>query len=155
MTYGRRVSRRSNLSLPCLVLASLAGIGMVLLFAGAGYAEPTAVWREARPLMGTLVELQVEGANEDALRRAADAAYREMQRLTDIMSHYDPASTVSEINRQAGIAPVPAPAELLEVLRMARRVSEATDGAFDVTVGALPWEFGTDAPRVPDAATIS
>lgn len=115
-----------------------------------------ATWREARPLMGTLVDLQLEGADERLLRQAADAAYREMQRLTDIMSHYDRNSTVSRINQLAGVAPVAAAPELIEVLRMARRVSEATQGAFDVTVGALSaWRFDADAPRPPSAATLA
>lgn len=113
------------------------------------------VWREARPLMGTLVDIQLEGQDEQALRRAADGAYREMQRLTDMMSHYDPNSAVSEINRQAGVTPVVVAPELIEVLQMARRVSEATGGAFDVTIGALSvWRFDANAPRAPTPAAI-
>jgi thiamine biosynthesis lipoprotein len=91
--------------------------------------------------MGTVVEVTAEGPDQAALRRAAEAAFREMQRLSDMMSHYDPKSVVSEIGRQAGIRPVPVPAELAEVLAQARRVSERTGGAFDVTVGGSPIDY--------------
>lgn len=135
--------------------AALGGALCAVAVAASNGAAAEA-WREARPLMGTLVEIQAEGRDAQALRRAAAAAYREMARLTDLMSHYDPHSTVSEINRQAGIAPVAAASELIEVLKMARRVSEATRGAFDVTVGALDaWRFDAEQPAVPDAATIA
>jgi thiamine biosynthesis lipoprotein len=97
--------------------------------------------RDARPLMGTVVELTAEGPEEPALRAAAEAAFREMQRLTDMMSHYDAASVVSEINRAAGVRPVAVPAELAEVLAQARRVSERTGGAFDITVGGSPIDY--------------
>jgi thiamine biosynthesis lipoprotein len=96
---------------------------------------------DARPLMGTAVEVIAEGPEEPALRRAADAAFREMQRLTDIMSHYDPASVVSAIGDAAGVRPVPVPPELAEVLAQARRVSERTGGAFDITVGGSPIDY--------------
>lgn len=105
--------------------------------------------------MGTLVEIRAEGAVRGDLKRAADAAYREMARLARIMSHYDSSSVVSEINRQAGIRPVPAPPELIEVLKMAREVSRATAGAFDVTVGTLGWRFDPRDPVIPDADALA
>lgn len=129
-------------------------IGAVL-FAFTPLAAAAQTWHEARPLMGTLVEVQLEGADSQALRRAAGAAYAEMARLTDMMSHFDPKSVVSAINRQAGIAPVAVPPELVEVLTMARRVSQATGGAFDVTVGALGWRFGTEGTSIPDAHALA
>jgi thiamine biosynthesis lipoprotein len=96
---------------------------------------------DARPLMGTVVEVTAEGPDEAALRTAAEAAFREMQRLSDVMSHYDPKSVVSEVNRAAGLRAVAIPPELAEVLAQARRVSERTGGAFDVTVGGSPIDY--------------
>lgn len=104
--------------------------------------------------MGTLVEIEAHGAEEVRLREVAAAAYVEMERLVRIMSHYDPDSVVSTINRYAGIAPVPAPPELIEVLGMAQRIARATDGAFDVTVGALGWRFGSEGTTIPRGSEI-
>lgn len=136
-----------------LVLA----ISMCLLLPGDAAASPTATAHtDTRPLMGTLVSVTVEGGTPGALRQKVDAAYREMQRLSDMMNHYDPDSVVSEINRAAGKRAVPVPCELMEVLVMARRVSERSGGAFDITVGALKgWRFNPEHPAMPSAREIT
>ena len=133
------------------------GCGLLMLGAlhpGAAQAQLEQL-KELRPLMGTTVELTLLGPDRQALGTASAAAYREMQRLTDMLSHYDERSVVSEIGRAAVPRAVAAPPELREVLRMARRVSELTDGAFDITVGALKgWRFQPDAGRMPTAPEI-
>jgi len=112
--------------------------------------------QEVRPLMGTAVEVIAEGPEEQVLRAAAEAAYREMQRLSDMMSHYDERSVVSAINAAAGVRPVAVPPELAEVLAQARRVSERTSGAFDVTVAALRgWRFRPGEQRIPPPEEIA
>ena len=103
--------------------------------------------------MGTLVGVTAEGADEGALHRAVEAAYLEMGRLADMMSHYDPNSVVSAINAAAGEHPVAVPPELMQVLEMAQRMSARSHGAFDVTIGSLRgWRFRPDDPRMPSAA---
>jgi len=133
------------------------GVAACLLSVAAAVcvAEPL---REARPLMGTVVELAVELPAADATRAhaAIDAAYREMQRLSDMMNHYDPRSVVSAINDAAGRAAVNLPPELMAVLAMAQAMSARSDGAFDVTVASLRgWRFRADDPRLPSAAEIA
>ena len=111
---------------------------------------------EQRPLMGTAVQVIAEGGDAAALHGALEGAYREMSRLSDMMNHYDSRSVVSAINDAAGSHPVAVPPELMRVLRMARRMSERTHGAFDVTVGALRgWRFRPDDARMPSAAAIA
>jgi thiamine biosynthesis lipoprotein len=131
----------------------LAGLLVFLMIFTA--AEAARV-QDARPLMGTAVELIAEGPDENVLRAASEAAFREMQRLSQMMNHYDPASVVSELNAAAGERAVPVPPELAEVLAQARRVSERTAGAFDVTIGALRgWRFRPGEARVPEPAEIA
>jgi thiamine biosynthesis lipoprotein len=128
-----------------------------VLFVAALLAGPAGAARleETRPLMGTAVQVIAEGPDEAALRAAAERAYREMNRLSDMMNHYDPRSVVSAINDAAGKRPVAAPSELLEVLAMAQRMSQRSGGAFDVTVGGLRgWRFRRDDPRLPDGDEI-
>jgi thiamine biosynthesis lipoprotein len=106
--------------------------------------------------MGTAVEIGAEGAEAGVLHRAVDAAFREMGRLIDMMSHYDPRSVVSAIGDAAGSRPVAAPPELMAVLGMAQRLAARTAGAFDVTVGALAgWRFGRGETRVPPPDEIA
>lgn len=106
--------------------------------------------------MGTVVEIAAEGADEATVRAALTAAWREMARLIDMMSHYDPASVVSAINDNAGVKPVPVPPELMAVLTAAQRLSKRSQGAFDVTVGSLRgWRFRPDDPRLPSREEIA
>ena len=105
--------------------------------------------------MGTVVSMTVEGPRRDALEQGVNDAYREMSRLSDMMNHYNPDSVVSSINRQAGAQPVMVPRELMEVLLMARQVSERSEGAFDITVGSLPgWRFNPEKPAIPSPVEI-
>lgn len=136
-----------------------AGLAMLLALAvllAACHKPEMKPHREARALMGTLVEITSEGPDPERLAAATDAAYREMTRLSDMMNHYDPDSVVSRINREAGGAPVAVPRELMQVLTRAKQMSERTDGAFDITVGALKgWRFDRERPAMPDAAAIA
>jgi thiamine biosynthesis lipoprotein len=110
---------------------------------------------ETRLLMGTSVQLMAQADDDALLSRAMEAAFREMNRLSDMMNHYDPRSVASEINREAGVRPVSVPRELMEVLRAARRASELSEGAFDITVAGLKgWRFYQDDPRLPSAVDI-
>jgi thiamine biosynthesis lipoprotein len=128
------------------------GVAILLL---ATAAQGGAPYQETRPLMGTLVSVAVDGGPGE-VRGKVDAAWREMARLSDMMNHYNPDSVVSEINRQAGLRPVNVPRELMEVLVMARRVSERTGGAFDITVGTLKgWRFNPENPAMPPAQELA
>jgi len=125
------------------------------LSAAAGATEPL---REVRPLMGTLVEVSAEPSSggERRAHAAIDAAYREMQRLSDMMNHYDPKSVVSALNDAAGVSVLRVPSELMAVLAMAQAMSARSDGAFDITVASIRgWRFRTDDPRMPSVAEIA
>jgi thiamine biosynthesis lipoprotein len=73
------------------------------------------------------------------------------ERLADVdekMSTYRPTSELSRFNRSRATEPFPVSAETLEVFAEAQRISAATGGAFDITVGPLvnAWGFGPDGP---------
>jgi thiamine biosynthesis lipoprotein len=73
------------------------------------------------------------------------------------MSTWVPQSDVSRLNQSAGVAAVKVHAEVLDLLATARRMSEWTDGKFDVTFGALAglWKFDHDQDNVvPDAGDV-
>jgi thiamine biosynthesis lipoprotein len=79
--------------------------------------------------------------------------------VDDRMSTWKADSELSRFNRHASTEPFPLSPETLTVLRLAREVSLATAGAFDVTVGPLvdAWGFGPgpDPAAVPSAETIA
>lgn len=114
------------------------------------------IYKASRVLMGTQVDLTLQGEDRVNLASAADAALTEMERLADMMSRYRPTSALSAVNLMAGLRPVPVPPELLAVLRMAQQMAQTSAGAFDATVGALrDWNFSPDHPVIPTAAQIA
>lgn len=110
---------------------------------------------ERRPLMGTLVDITLESSDAGRLAPALEVAYQEMTRLSDMMNHYNPDSVVSAINVAAGIAPVHVPPELMQVLKMAQKVSKLSQGAFDITVASVRgWRFSAEHPSMPSPEEI-
>lgn len=114
------------------------------------------VYSASQALMGTRVDLTLQGPDNAMLAHAARAAWAEMARLADMMSRYRPTSTLNAVNLMAGLQAVPVPPELLRVLLMAQAVAKASSGAFDATVGTYcDWNFSPDHPVVPDAGQIA
>ncbi|CAN5711759.1 FAD:protein FMN transferase [soil metagenome] len=117
------------------------------------------IHQSARILMGTRVDLTLQGDQGDdqqALASAADAAFTEMQRLADMMSRYRSNSVLNAINLSAGLQAVPVPPELLQVLLMARQAAHASAGCFDATIGALrDWNFDPVQASIATARQIA
>lgn len=112
-------------------------------------AEMTLV-RASRHAMATTFELFLP-FDTDKAHDIAAAALDEIDRLEDQLSVYRDGSEVSHLNRHAAEAPVCVEERLFELLRLAARLSEDTDGAFDITAGALikAWGFYRGPRRVP------
>ena len=88
----------------------------------------------ARPLLGTLVALRVDGAAgwiDGAIERAFDAI-ADVQRR---MSFHDPDSELSRLNRAAVHVPQQVSASTWRVLRAALAIARASDGRFDPAIG--------------------
>ena len=109
--------------------------------------------------MGTSYTVELAAPMDDATRTGLkELIDAELTAINQSMSTYDPRSELSEFNRRQDLRWVPASRGLLEVLDRASRVSAATQGAFDVTVGPLVdlWGFGPQirTRRVPNDAVI-
>jgi thiamine biosynthesis lipoprotein len=100
--------------------------------------------------MACRFEIVLPATRPDAIA-AASAALDEVERLEDQMTVYNDSSEVSRINLLASAAPVPVEGRLFELFESALRLSAATDGAFDMTAGALVkcWGFFRGPKRVP------
>jgi thiamine biosynthesis lipoprotein len=107
--------------------------------------------------MGSELRLSAWTADEAAARSAFDDVVAEFERLEALMSTWRPASDVVRINAAAGAQAVAVNADVRDVLHRARQISEWTDGAFDVTFGALTdvWKFDHDQDNtVPTTEAI-
>lgn len=139
--------RRMALALPLLGAAA---------WLPSAFANPqAAVLRDSKALMGTRIDIAAEGADEKQLRDGVDHAWGEMDRLAALMTRYDPASTVSAIHRAAGVHAVAVGPEVMAVLQSAQNLAAQTQGAFDITVGALKaWHFDAGQNTLPAASDI-
>jgi thiamine biosynthesis lipoprotein len=107
--------------------------------------------------MGSMLRLTAWTSDEAAAKSAFDEVFAEFARLEHLMSTWVPQSDVSRLNQSAGVAAMKVHAEVLDLLATARRMSEWTDGKFDVTFGALAglWKFDHDQDNVvPDAGDV-
>jgi thiamine biosynthesis lipoprotein len=112
------------------------------------------------PTMGSLYHVTVEEDLTDMeqarVRSVIDERLAHVERL---FSTYDSASDVSRFNRHASVQPFAVGREVVEVLVLAREVSERSGGALDVTVAPLvdAWGFGpVDRDgAIPGEATLA
>jgi thiamine biosynthesis lipoprotein len=97
--------------------------------------------RRARPLLGTLVDIAATGARA-ALPAALDAAFAAIERIQQLMSFHAPDSDVSRINAADAGCEIGIDPHTARVLHFARKLSELSDGAFDVMVADVLMRGG-------------
>jgi FAD:protein FMN transferase len=139
----------------------LAGVVLVLAMAacagGRTHAARHLVER-AGVAMGSDLRLTAWTDDDAAAGAAFDAVLREFDRLDASMSVWRPDSEVLRINAAAGVRAVAVGADVRGALRVARQVSEWTEGRFDVTFGPLAevWKFDrqNEDRTVPSAEAI-
>jgi thiamine biosynthesis lipoprotein ApbE len=107
-----------------------------------------------RYLMGTSVKLQAFNGDETTRRAAIDEAFAAFEEVDRLMSNYREDSELVHMNHDAARGAVSVTDAMFSVLGAASRVSVASQGAFDVTVGPLMrlWGFYDKKPHVPTAA---
>ncbi len=108
--------------------------------------------RRARPLLGTLVDIRIDGVDAARALAAIEAAFDEVATVHRLMSFHDAASDVSRINRDAAREAVTVDARTREVVALALAFARASQGRFDPTVAAelVAWDL---LPRPADAPT--
>jgi thiamine biosynthesis lipoprotein len=124
---------------------------------------PTASWpalqqtREVHYQMGTFLEITLWHSNPELAKRIIRDAVQEVHRLDQILSNFDPDTSVSRFNKQAGRGRVKLAADLYNLLRIARGFSAQTNGYFDVTVGPLMelWRENLSQGRLPGRDAVA
>lgn len=101
---------------------------------------------QRRMRMGTFCTVSARGPNA---RAGIEAAFAEIKRVEEALSDYIERSELSRLNAAGRLDE--ASDLMLDFLRVSIEHSRASDGAFDITVGALMdlWGFRTREYRVP------
>ena len=127
-----------------------AGLGATAL------ARAPLVWRQRALLgFGTTLWLKAGHDNADLLESALDAAVAAIRDVEWQMSLFDGHSALSRLNARAQLRnPDPA---LVSVLQAARKVSEASAGAFDVSMQPLwqLWSAASEQGATPSPQSLA
>ena len=107
--------------------------------------------------MGTDVTIRLVAPDQVTADRACEAAFARVAALEKVMSDYDAESEISRLVLQAPMkGPVTISQDLWLVLRRAQGVSAASEGAFDVSVGALSrlWRRARRQKELPSSERL-
>lgn len=103
-------------------------------------------------LMGNRFDLGVVGIDECQANQALDHAIDEIKRIESLLSTYQAHSQINQVNEMAGISSVKVDEEVFNLIERAQRISELTQGAFDLSYGSIDkslWNFDQDMTKLP------
>ncbi|QXU42812.1 FAD:protein FMN transferase [Pedobacter sp. D749] len=118
-------------------------------------AKPVSVNRVLK-LMGNRFEFTVIAEDGQEGNAAIDAAIEEVKRIEYLLTTFSDLSQTNLINENAGLKPVKVEDEVISLIERSIRISEITDGAFDITYGSIDkqlWNFDPNMTSLPDEQT--
>lgn len=83
--------------------------------------------------MGSRYDLTIVAESEEQANSYIDVLIDEIKRIEKTISSWDENSETTQINKNAGLQPVKVSSELFNLIERAIKISEITDGAFDIT----------------------
>lgn len=144
----RSLSRRQFLQ-----IVAVAGItGLTSKFTLAAFSRPQVIG-ETRLLMGTVTNLTVVHHDPKFARSVIRACFDQMEKLESLLSRFQPASQLSQLNRE-GVLRDAHPA-FSDLVRQSQEISELSGGAFDISVKPLLDLYQDQANPLPAKQEIA
>ncbi len=114
------------------------------------------IYKRTLKLMGSRFDITVVAKNKTEADRYIDKGIKEIERIEKLISSWDKNSQTSNINNNAGIQPVKVDKELFNLIQRAIRISELTDGAFDISYASMDriWKFDGSMQEMPSKDKI-
>lgn len=134
---------------PKSVIIFALALSTILPFASCKAKEQT----RTEFVFGTVCSINLYDAGTTEIQ---DEIFSRLRELESILSANRDDTNIAAINQAAGITPVKAAPETLQILRKALLYRDKTDGAFDPAIGPLVklWNIGTDLAAVPSPVAI-
>lgn len=113
-------------------------------------------YRRKALLMGSSFEFTIVHHDADTARQLLQYCVDETTRLENLLSEWIPGSEVSQVNDNAGVKAMEVSPEVYGLTERALRISELTQGAFDITFqGMKIWKFDKeDHAQLPSVSDI-
>ena len=118
--------------------------------------DKVSLHRETLKLMGNRFEISVVSNNKSRAMECIHAAVEEIRRIEKLLTTFNESSQTNLVNRNAGLMPVKVDKELFDLIKRSKKISELTQGAFDITYGSIDkrfWNFDQTMTSLPDALT--
>ncbi|TKC00932.1 FAD:protein FMN transferase [Pedobacter cryophilus] len=111
------------------------------------------IFKRSMKLMGNQFEISIVAEEDDFAQQKINEAVAEISRIEQLLTTFKPNSQTNQINENAGIIPVKVDLEVFQLIQRATRISEISQGAFDITYGSLDkrfWNFDTHMDSLPN-----
>jgi thiamine biosynthesis lipoprotein len=111
------------------------------------------VFKRTCKLMGNMFSFSVVHDDQRWAEHCIDLAIAEIKRIESLLTTFQPDSQTNQINRAAGIHPVTVDSEVFDLISRSIRISELTQGAFDISYGSIDtrfWNFDKSMTSLPD-----
>jgi thiamine biosynthesis lipoprotein len=107
-------------------------------------------------LMGNQFELSVVSDSNNWADEMIALGIKEIKRIEKLLTTFDESSETNLINKSAGQCAITVSAETFNLIKRSIRISEITQGAFDITYGSIDnrlWNFDTTMTQLPNQKT--
>jgi len=121
---------------------------------GSAVSISSVIHKKILKLMGNRFEITVVSENENEALARIDEAIVEIRRIEKLLTTFDENSQTNLINRYAGVKPVKVDREMVDIIQRSKKISDITQGAFDITYGSVDkklWNFDKNMTSLPDA----
>lgn len=113
------------------------------------------VYKRTCKLMGNMFSFSVVHDDEEWANHSIDLAVDEIKRIEALLTTFKDESQTNQINHEAGIRAVAVDKEVFDLISRSIKISELTQGAFDITYGSIDkrlWNFDKTMTSLPDKA---
>ncbi len=114
------------------------------------------LFKRVLKLMGNRFEISIVADDEAWANKRIDEAIEEIRRIEKLLTTFSDDSQTNLINANAGVKPVQVDKEVFDLIYRSKKISQLTQGAFDITYGSVDkrlWNFDTNMTSLPDKDT--
>ncbi|MEY4963586.1 MAG: hypothetical protein RLZZ323_905 [Bacteroidota bacterium] len=130
----------------------LSFLALVISFSSFAQAE----YKKKISMLGSPFEITVVAKDSVEAKKYTDLAIAEVKRIENQISDWIPTTQISLVNKNAGIQAVKVDSEVFDLVERAIKISEITDGAFDISYASMDkiWKFDGSMTTMPSEEAI-
>ncbi len=125
-----------------------------LLIGFSSFAQ--AEFKKKVSMLGSPFEITVVAKDSVEGKKYTDLAINEVKRIENQISDWIPTTQISIVNKNAGKQAIKVDSEVFELVARAIKISEITDGAFDISYASMDkiWKFDGSMKEMPSDESI-